>query len=367
MSRDSIGASTPRGPRGPRGPCDPRGLSGWIVPVLLAATLLAGCAAPAGLRAVDGAAAQAPVPHFGVLRLAGQEIETEWHLPAAAGGTAGATALTAEPAAWLLLQHGFARRCANLRHLAAHLAREAGVATLCLNAEMAGGNPALAEALAHWLASDTARAPDGRSAPARLLVGGFSAGGAFAARVGERLAGPDGAADRLAGALLFDPVGGAAMGRSLVAISAAGQRPVLALMAPPSRCNAGQLGAQALAAVRVAAQGEGQAEGTAAVQAPASAAVDPAVDPAGAGSTPPFVGVVFTAGTHVDAEGPDTEALAVRACREGWPQPAVVQALRSLAAVWTQHMLGPQAAFSAQARSLAHQRLDGRVGWTEIE
>jgi hypothetical protein len=309
----------------------------WSLLLLAGLTAwLAGCAVPTGLRSLDSAAA-APQPRFGLLRLAGQDIETEWHLPSSGGTTPGATA---GPAAWLLLQHGFARRCANLRHLAAQLAREAGVATLCLNAEMGGGSPALADALAHWLASDEAQAPDGRGAPPRLIVGGFSAGGAFAARVGQGLAAPGGAPDRLAGALLFDPVGGASMGRALVAVSAGGQRPVRALMAPPVRCNAMQVGVRALRAVRAAGLPERE---------------------------PAFLGVVFTAGTHVDAEGPDTEALAVRACRDGWPRPAVVQALRDLATDWTRQMLQPDPGPESRARTLARQRLDGRVDWTEID
>jgi hypothetical protein len=41
------------------------------------------------------------------------------------------------------------------------------------------------------------------------------------------------------------------------------------------------------------------------------------------------VAVVFPPqATHIDAEGEDTEALAVRACGEGPPQPAPVAALR---------------------------------------
>lgn len=276
---------------------------------LLITALLAGCAAPPALR--DEAAIAPPV--FTQLELGGVALDAEWHLP------------RAEPAAWLLLQHGFARRCANLRGTAARLAAEAGVATLCVNAEMAGGAPALAAALARWLASPDARAPDGRAAPARLIVGGHSAGGLFAARVGAELARSQ--PQRLAGALLLDPVGGAALADALAAVSAQGRRPVLAVLAPASPCNAQQLGAAALRGVRAAALSAGR-DG--------------------------FVGVELAGGTHVDAEGGDTEALAVRACREGWPKPGNVAALRALAVHWAAAMAAvpgqrPDAASSATA------------------
>lgn len=284
---------------------------------LLLTALLAGCAAPPALR--DEAAGAPPV--FTQLELGGAALDAEWHLP------------RAEPAAWLLLQHGFARRCANLRGTAARLAAEAGVATLCVNAEMTGGAPALAAALAGWLASPDARAPDGRAAPAQLIVGGHSAGGLFAARVGAELARSQ--PQRLAGALLLDPVGGAALVDALAAVSAQGRRPVLAVLAPASTCNARQLGAAALRSVRAAARAAG-GEG--------------------------FVGVELAGGTHVDAEGGDTEALAVRACREGWPQPGNVAALRALAVHWAAAMAAvpgqrPDAASSATVVPAARWRL----------
>lgn len=291
-------------------------------PLLLTA-LLAGCAAPPALRE-EGPSMP---PAFTQFEVGGAALDAEWHLP------------HGEPAAWLLLQHGFARRCANLRGTAARLAAEAGVATLCVNAEMAGGAPALAAALAGWLSSPDARSPDGRAAPARIIVGGHSAGGLFAAHVGAELARTQ--PQRLAGALLLDPVGGAALAQALAAVSAQGRRPVLAVLAPASPCNAQQLGAGALRGVRAAALAAG-----------------------GSG----FVGVELVAGTHVDAEGADTEALAVRACREGWPQPGNVAALRALAVHWAAAMAGaahagtagprvPDAASSAAAVPAARWRV----------
>ncbi len=249
------------------------------------AVALAGCVAlpppqplpPGGSRAFDR------------LPLAGATHDVEWHLPAS------------EPRAWVLVQHGFARRCANLRGTAAALAAR-GVATLCVNADrggdgggddaggMAGGAPALAAALADWWRSPAARSPDGRAAPARAVVAGHSAGGLFAARVGAALAARE--PSRVAGAILFDPVGAAPLQTALQALAG---RPLHATLAPPVRCNAAQLALPALRAAGVAV-----------------------VQPPGA--------------THVDAEGEDSETIAVRACGEGPPSPAAVAALRRWAA-----------------------------------
>lgn len=225
---------------------------------------------------------------FDRLPLAGAVLDAEWHLPAG------------EPRAWVLVQHGFARRCANLRGTAAALAAQ-GVATLCLNAEagagVADGAPALAEALARWWLSPGARSPDGRAAPPRIVVAGHSAGGLFAARVGAAVAAQS--PQRLAGALLFDPVGDAALRQALLAMSG---RPLHATLAPPAPCNARQLARPALQAAGVAL-----------------------VEPPGA--------------THGDAEGEDGESAAVWACREGPPRPEAVAALRRWAATVLDAML----------------------------
>lgn len=243
----------------------------------LTALALAGCAAlpapqpwPAGVQRTHDR-----------LALTDATVDVEWHLPAAA------------PRAWVLLQHGFARRCANLRGTAAALAAR-GVATLCVEADsgagMAGGAPALAEALAAWWLSPAARSPDGLAAPARIVVAGHSAGGLFAAHAGAALVAQ--APERVAGAILFDPVGAAPLRRALQAMAG---RPRVATLAPPVRCNARQLALPALRAAGVAT-----------------------VQPAGA--------------THVDAEGEDSERLAVQACGEGPPRPEAVAALRRWAA-----------------------------------
>ncbi|MFM7507733.1 MAG: serine aminopeptidase domain-containing protein [Rubrivivax sp.] len=254
-----------------------------IAPVL-AALALNGCAALPAPQPPPAGVTRA----FDRLPLAGTEFDLEWHLP------------EAEPRAWVLVQHGFARRCANLRGTAAALAAQ-GVATLCLNAEqgagVAGGAPALAEALARWWLSPGVRSPDGRAAPPRIVVAGHSAGGLFAARVGAAVAGQ--APPRLAGAVLFDPVGDAALRQALQAMSG---RPLHATLAPPVPCNARQLARPALQAAGVSL-----------------------VEPPGA--------------THVDAEGEDSDSVAVRACREGPPRPEAVAALRRWAAAVLDAML----------------------------
>lgn len=229
---------------------------------------------------------------FDRLELAGAAVDVEWHLPAV------------EPRAWVLVQHGFARRCANLRGTAAALAAR-GVATLCLNADsgagVAGGAPAWADALARWWLQPGARSPDGRAAPSRLVLAGHSAGGFFAARVGAALV--QRAPERVAGVLLFDPVGAAPLQAALQTLQARlGPGRLAATMAPPVRCNAVHLALPALRAAGVAMVFPPQA-------------------------------------THVDAEGEDTEALAVRACGEGPPQPQAVAALRRWAGDTLETML----------------------------
>jgi hypothetical protein len=53
-----------------------------------------------------------------------------------------------------------------------------------------------------------------------------------------------------------------------------------------------------------------------------------------------FVGVQGGHGsTHLDAEGDNTDLLAWAACRQGWPRPAHVRALRALAAGWAEDLL----------------------------
>jgi pimeloyl-ACP methyl ester carboxylesterase len=229
----------------------------------LAALALAGCASLPPATPVDGV-------HFeaGVLTLGSRDVDVAWFRPE--GARSG----------FMLLQHGFARHCSNLRETGARFAA-AGFTVLCLNADMARGNPALAEALAAHLAQ--------RGDAPRIVVAGHSAGGLFAAQVAATLARM--APARLAGVLLFDPVdANGALAPALAASSA----PVRAFTAPPSACNAN---GSALAALRAIG----------------------ADLPLGAGAT------------HLDIEGGDTDPLAVAACGEGPPRAEIVTRLRGLA------------------------------------
>ena len=104
-----------------------RRLAGPIIGITL---LLGGCAVAPANAPPPGNVGTATIA-FGRFEFAGQRLDAEWHLPAAV------------PAGLVLVQHGFARRCANLRTTARRLADQ-GAMTLCIDAEMAGGNPALA-------------------------------------------------------------------------------------------------------------------------------------------------------------------------------------------------------------------------------
>ncbi len=210
--------------------------------------------------------------------IADEPLDAEWHLPPG----------TDIPAALVVLQHGFSRRCANLRSLAAGWA-DAGFATVCLNADVARGHPALARAWAErlvHLGEAALRLPDGRALPRLLIVAGHSAGAHVAAIAGQRIAEIDPA--RLAGALLLDPVpADATFDGALSAISDDGRRPVRALLAEPHACNAHGRALAALQAVRQRARAAGRSG---------------------------FVGLRIVGGTHADAEGPDTDFLAGRVC-----------------------------------------------------
>ncbi len=247
---------------------------------------LVGCAAPVPLRET-GAAGSIVVD---TIELDGQPREAHWYLPAA------------DAMALVVFEHGFTRRCANLRETTRQW-MASGLMALCIDAPMAGGNPALAEALARRLAGDIV-APGGRAVPRSIIVAGHSAGAVFAVALGASLDAV--APGRLAGALLFDPVATAGFEAPLRAVSAAGRRPVLALLAPPHRCNAGS---NALPALRRAEQ-----------------------EARDAGSSAFIVVRLAEDATHADVEGEDTDALAEWAC--GPVKPARTAALRALAMAW---------------------------------
>lgn len=254
------------------------------------------------LLAVGGCASLPPAATEGArwvgqrLTLDGTSHAVEWWLP------------TGEALGLVTLQHGFARDCGTLRETARQIAQH-GLVTLCVDAVMAGGNPALADALAAALLGGMT-APGGQMLPRPIVVGGHSAGAHFAVRLGRQLAAL--APERLAGAVLFDPVAAAGFADNLAGLSAAGTRPVHAITANAAGCNARHNAYPALRQLRRDALAAG---------------------------TSGFVGLQLMQGsTHVDVEGEDTSALAVAACGQGRPQPENVHVLRTLAAAWALDM-----------------------------
>jgi pimeloyl-ACP methyl ester carboxylesterase len=231
------------------------------------------------------------------LVLDGRSYTAQWYLPAG-------------PAAGLaVLQHGFSRSCPKLLDTSRRFMDE-GLMALCVNADMTGGNPQLAEALAAALVAGLT-APDGRPVPQRLVVGGHSAGGHFASRLGWALASQ--APKRLAGAVMFDPVAADdSFTANLQAISNKGRRPVLSVTANSGPCNAEHNAYPALRQVQADAQAAGR-DG--------------------------FVGAQLTQGsTHVDAEGRNTDLLGWVFCGQGQPREANSTRLRELAATWALDM-----------------------------
>jgi hypothetical protein len=203
------------------------------VRAMIGAAALAGATIAAGLVGISPAAQAADVACNNYsstsstcvnsqLVLDGTSHSVDWYLP---NGTASAL---------MVLEHGFSRGCGNLRGTSKAIA-EKGVMVLCVNGDLTGGNPALADALGDVLSARTATPPAGKPLPSRYIVGGHSAGGHFASELGARLV-ANGYGD-LAGAILFDPVASGDFTANLEAISAGGTRPVLAVTARPSVTN----------------------------------------------------------------------------------------------------------------------------------
>lgn len=267
-------------------PCRPMRL----LAAALLGLLLVGCAslAPAPVADPAGSVVQA------TLALGDMPVASRWYLPAG------------KASALLVLEHGYTRSCGHLQGSSRQL-MAAGLMVLCVEAPMAGGNPTLADILARRLAAARV-APDGRALPQRIIVGGHSAGAAFATALGARL--DELAPDRLAGAMLFDPVATADFESQLRAVSAAGRRPVLAVLAPPHRCNAQSNALPALQRLHAEAQ---------------------------AAQRDAFVGLRFAVGaTHADIEGEDSDWIAALAC--GSAQATQTARLRGLAAAWASEL-----------------------------
>jgi pimeloyl-ACP methyl ester carboxylesterase len=263
------------------------GRGAWSLLWVLA--LLGGCAT---VPPQDGA--PSPVVR-GMLVIGGVPIRAEWTVPAGKAG------------AFVSLQHGYAQHCAGMARTAQRIAA-AGSLVLCLEASMAQGNPALARGLAALLVAG-AGAPAGMATPARIIVAGHSAGASFAASLGARL--DELAPDRLAGALLFDPVATDNLEADLRRVASAGLRPVLAITAPAGACNANHNAYAALRAVRREAQ---------------------------AASRGGLVGIEFTQGsTHTDVLGEDADWLAVAVC--GRSLPSNTEQIRAIAAAWVRDVI----------------------------
>jgi pimeloyl-ACP methyl ester carboxylesterase len=255
---------------------------------LLAAaiTVTLGCASPA--------TAQAPTsPVSDTLVIGGNVYDVDWYLPP--GPAAG----------FAVIEHGFTRHCANVRQTTERM-QAMGLLVLCVNANLAFGNPGLADALAE-LISTGLTTPDGQPVPQRVVVGGHSAGGAFAVRLGWKLS--QIAPERLAGAVMFDPVSaGGSFNDELRAIGAAGRRPVLVVSANGGSCNAQNNSYPALRLLQ---------------------------DDARAAGRDSFVGVQLTdRSTHVDVEGRDGDVLAWAACRQGPARAYNTESLRLLTSQW---------------------------------
>jgi pimeloyl-ACP methyl ester carboxylesterase len=216
-----------------------------------------------------------------------------WYLP------------TAEPVGFIQVQHGFSRHCTNQTDTIRRF-MDSGLMALCLNADMSGGNPALADTLAAALVAGLT-APDGRPVPDQIVVAGHSAGGHFASRLGWSLDAL--APKRLAGAVLFDPVAAnASFTTNLQGVSKKGKRPVLAVSANSGPCNAQNNAYPALRRVQADALAAGR-DG--------------------------FVGVQLTDhSTHVDSEGNNTNFLGWTACLQGKPRPFNTSTLRELTSTW---------------------------------
>ena len=227
----------------------------------------------------------------------GEVYDAIWYLPQ-----------QVEPAGFVVLEHGFSRRCENMVQTTLRVA-QTRLVVLCITAPLAGGNTALAQALAADIAGGSLRLPDGGALPTKVLAAGFSAGGVFAARLAQALAAY--VPQRLRGLLMLDPVGSAGLGQAIADASAGGTRPVLAITTNPSSCNAFNSVYPDLRQL--------------------------ASDLAAAGQDA-FVGLQLTReSSHVDFEGEDTDALASAVC--GRARADNVEAARTLAAAWAADMV----------------------------
>lgn len=233
----------------------------------------------------------------------GTTVPTDWYFPQRGHGATGLV--------WL--QHGFFETKANMAGVAKAYAERAGavvvVPTITSNPFAAGGcwlnGAPMWRAVAATLtdrAELQASANDAYGGavwlPDRFVLSGHSAGGNLAlAAAGDLAVGGD-IAD-LRGVVLLDAVDFAgAMRTALQRLTGPNDRPVWQLASPPSSCNAGGSGTQAVLAARPGR----------------------------------FVGVELLRGTHVDALGADAGLVAWLAC--GFPRPENIRAARLISCQW---------------------------------
>lgn len=186
------------------------------------AALLVGAAPPASAAACSGYSSSSTTCVSAPITINGTSYDADWYLP---NGTASAL---------MLVEHGFSRSCEHLRGTSKAIA-EKGLMVVCLDEDMTAGNPALATTFGNALADRTVVPPNGKPLPVKYLVGGHSAGGHFAALVGQQLA--TRGYPNLQGAIMFDPVAADGFSAAVSAISANGTRPVLSIAARPSVIN----------------------------------------------------------------------------------------------------------------------------------
>jgi hypothetical protein len=232
----------------------------------------------------------------------GVTVPADWYFPT--GGTAPPTGL-------IYLNHGFFRSNDNVAALATTLAQETNSIVVAPTTSSnfvdcdgcwVNGEP-MQRAVADLFvgerkalnASATAAGYDG-TLPEDFVLAGHSAGGNLAtAAAGYTV--DNGSVAYLKAVILFDAVdNNGAMETALAKLP--DDVPVLQIASPCSICNAFGSGTKALVAAR-----PGQ-----------------------------FVGVMMKDGTHLDAEGSNTDILAELAC--GIPRPRNVDAVPNIAAGW---------------------------------
>jgi hypothetical protein len=279
-----------------------------VVGVLLVAllTLGAGYAAavdPPEARIAFGGHATLDVPCG-----SGRPVAADWYFPRDAAGATGIV--------WL--QHGFLRTKRNVATLALRIATSTGAVvvapTISSNPFEAGGcwinGDGMHMAVARLFADRTALETSAHAAgwqgtlPRPFVLAGHSAGGNLAVAAAGFTTASGGAIDDLRAVVMLDGVDFAGQtAAALSRLTGAARRPVLQLASPPSPCNASGASTQALLATR---PGE-------------------------------FVGVQLQNGTHLDAEGRDTDLLGVLVC--GLPRPRNVLAVQRIASDWTANAL----------------------------